>query len=143
MAIRGLASRIDGKSFQVQATAANNTPADGAGFNTTAREAIAFILEPVGGSQGTINATLQHADTADVNANYSAVPDAFIEVPKGETVLPSSGVIALTFAQGQKEYGYKGGKKFVRVITSGVAGTPNFALRTGVIATRMRHIGGS
>lgn len=142
MAIRGLASRLDGKSFQVLTTAANNTPADGAGFNLTGREAVAFSVEvPVAGSQGSINVTFQHADT-DVNASYAAVPDASLEVPKGETTLPSSGVIALTFAAVMKRYGYKGNKKFIRTISSGAAGTPNFSLRTGASAIRIRHIGG-
>lgn len=145
MPIRALASRIDGKSFTILTTAVNDTPADGQGYNVgSAREAGAFLVEVfTGGSQGTINATFQHADT-DVNASYAAVPDAFIEVPRGEAVLPSSGVVALSFSTvGQKEYGYKGNKKFVRVILSGAAGTPNFRIRTGFIASRMRHIGGS
>lgn len=142
MAIRGLASRIDGKSFSILTTAANATPADGAGFNIGARESVAFILETIGGSQGTINATLQHGDT-DVNASYAAVPDASIEVPRGETVLPASGVLALTFGGGQKEYGYKGNKKFIRVLLSGVAGSPNFPIRTGAVVARQRHIGGT
>ncbi len=144
MAIRGFASRITGKAFQTLTTAANATPADGQGFNIAACEAVAFVVEvPPGGSQGTINVTLQHADS-DVNASYAAVPDAFIEVPKGETLLPSSGVLAVTSATtGHKRYGYKGNKKFVRVIASGVAASPNFALNTRGVAMRCRHIGGS
>lgn len=142
MAIRGLASRISGKSFQVMAAAANATPADGAGFDIGKFEAAVFMVEHLGGSQGSINVTLQHADS-DVNASYSAVPDAQIEVPKDETLLPSSGVLALTNSNtGFREYGYKGNKRFIRTISSGASGTPNFTMRNGAVAMRKRHIGG-
>lgn len=143
MATRGLGSQLVGQTFQALTTAANSTPADGAGFNVSAVEADAFLVQVIGGSQGSINATFQHALT-DVNASYAAVPDAQIEVPRGETVLPSSGVIALTSATtGFKKYGYKGNLKFLRVVLSGAAGTPNFGIMTAAVAERRRHIGGS
>lgn len=150
MASRGLASRLKGQTFIVEEPAANFTPADGNGFDTKGVEAVTFEVDVrVGGSQGDVNITLQHADT-DVNASYAAIPDAQLEISANEDlkaaaarITTSSGVIALTELKVGKHYiGYKGNKRFVRAIASGAADTPDFAVAVSATGHLLRHING-
>ena len=150
MASRGVASRMRGQVFIVEEPAANFTPADGNGLDTQGLEAVAFDLNVrVGGTQGDVNVTLQHADT-DVNASYAAIPDAQLELSineddklSAERISISSGVIAIDETKIGRHYvGYRGIKRFVRAITSGTANTPDFALSVGASGYHMRHING-
>lgn len=144
MANRGLAAQLVGKTFAIEEPAANVTPADGAGFNISAVEAVAFEVDVVLGTQGTINVTFQQSSTTDVNASYSTIPNELLEVPFGQTGTLTAGVLTVGFAlAGKRYYGYKGNAKFVRMIASGASGTPDHKLSLSATANRRRHIGGT
>lgn len=145
MPTRGIASRLIGKIFVVEEPAANFTPADsGGGFDISQLEAVAFDINVrAGGTQGDVNVTFQKSTTTDANASYSAIPDSELEVPKGQTPAPSSGVVAIDETHvGRRYYGFKGNAKFIRAITSGAAGTPDFAVSVGASGYHRRHING-
>lgn len=143
---RAMAARTNVKPLIILATTANNTPIDGAGFDTTLKknEAVAFEVGIVGGTQGTVNLTFQESNTTDVNASYSTIALANLEFQRG---VVAANPFALTFAGATPlsfmlVVGYAGSARFIRAILSGVAGTPNFPIYVGVVASRMRHIGG-
>ncbi len=137
---RGLASHMAGKVFAIEEPAANFVPADGAAMDLKNVEAPALEIGCFGGSQGTLVVTIEEADT-DVNASYTTVALANLEVPRG--AFWNANPKTFGFANTGKHWvGYSGGKRFVRITGTGAAGTPNFALTAGVVATRKRHIGG-
>lgn len=145
MPIRGLAARLEGKEFFIEEPAADVVPADGQGFDTLGLEAIELEIGHVGGTQGSVAVTIEHADTADVNANYSTVAAGDLEFrqlgsasfkwdanPKTFTFLTNgNGTI--------HRVGYCGGKRWVRIKTSGAAGTPNFKISGRAQGSRKRH----
>lgn len=145
MPTRGVAARIEGKEFFIEEPAANVVPADGQGFDTAGYEAIEFEIGHIGGTAGTISVTLEEADS-DVNASYGTIAAGDLEFrqlgsasfkwdanPKTFTFLTSgNGTI--------HRVGYKGGKRFVRIKTSGAAGTPDWKISGRVNAFRKRHI---
>lgn len=144
MANRGIAARITGKHMIILTTAANATPADGAAFTCKNGEAIAFELMMNGtASQGTIAVTIQDSSTTDANASFATVALANLEVRRGAFWDANPKTFAFGQSLTSPHYiGYAGNGKFVRAITSGAAGTPDFGIYIGVVATRRRHIGG-
>lgn len=147
MPTRGIASRLKGQAFIIEESADDFTPADGNGFDTALTEGCWFEVDVrPGGSQGDINVTLQHADS-DVNAAYAPIDDRLLEIafterakPAQEQVTVSGGGVALDETKVGRHYiGYKGNKRYVRAISSGAAGTPDFAISVGASAALFRR----
>ena len=143
MATRGIAAHLIATPQILVAPAVNVTPADGKGHFMGDKADAAFEIQLDGtASQGTINVTLQESDT-DVNASYTAIADAQLEFQKGSSLSSVSGVVALAFGDAGIHFiGYKGDKSFIRAISSGVAGAPDFGLAASVVSMRQRHING-
>lgn len=145
MALRGLAARVNVKPLIILTTAANNTPGDGLAYDVQVKdvEAVAFETGIVGGTQGTINITFQESNTTDVSASFATISLANLEFARG---VVAANPFALTFAGTGLIFsllvGYTGNFRFLRAILSGVAGSPNFPVYVGVVANRLRHIGG-
>lgn len=146
MPVRALATRLQGASkiFTALTTAVADTPADGLGFATTGREAIALYAAVLAGTQGTIEVHVQEADT-DVDASYADVAAKDLEFPINGRLSANGGTVTFAGAANSiVDYvGYKGSKAFVRVELLNAAGVPDFAIVTGVVANRQRHINGT
>ena len=143
MALRGISQRVTGKAFFIEEPAANVVPADGQGFDITKVEAVQAEVLVVGGTQGSIDVTVEHADTADENANYATVPAAQLEFTRGGFWDANPKTFGFAQAGGKFVVGYGGSKKFVRIKTSGAAGTPDFKIAGSALGHRRRHIGGA